>query len=100
MRRLGDVRLGRGSAHEIIPDALAEILRELGKLGIDVLFELLSGLRELFLKLDPAFDLFWVFDQRQVIRPLRAREHTIEAVVVFHRDCVIFVVVTARAGDG
>ena len=69
-------------------------------MGIDVFLEFLSGFGELIFEFEAAGDLFRVFDQRQVIRPLRAREHAIETVIVAHRDRVVLVVVTAGAGNG
>src|SRR5206468_8778799 len=65
----------------------------------NVLLQFLTRLRSRHLELQPAGDPPGVLEQRQVVRAFRARDHTIEAIVVLLRDRVVFVVVAARARD-
>ena len=78
---------------------MSKILGQLRELRINVLLQFLARLGQLLLELQSAGDLPGVFDQRQVVRPFRAREHAVEAVVVLLRDRVVLVVVAARARD-
>src|SRR5260221_929432 len=74
-RKLGglpEIRFGGCRSHQVITDALAEVLGQLGKLAVNMLLQLLSRLAESLLELDTAGDIFRVFEQRQIIRTLGA----------------------------
>ena len=63
-----------------------------------MLLQFLPRLGQLLLELHAARHRVWVFNQRQLIRPLRAGEHAVKAVIVPLPDRVVFMVVAAGAG--
>src|ERR1044071_10150523 len=64
-----------------------------------MLLQFVSSFAELILELQTAGDFLRILQQRQIVRPLSTGKNTVERIVITLRNGIVFVVVTAGAGD-